>query len=365
MSLRVARVVHVVDSLRLGGTEMQAVTLARALAARGVVNHLVYSHAGPLAARLDGSDVSTERLAMGGGFLRPGMLGFVLRLARTLRARRADVVQSYGFYRNLPAVLAGRLAGVGAILTGRRGFGTHLTPAQHRVDRLAYRLAHRTVVNAAALRTWVIEHDAARPDAVVVIPNCVAEGGPITPARDPVVGMVANFRPPKDHVTFLHAAARVVETVPTAVIHLIGAGPEEATARRLAETLGLGSHVRFLGALEPDHVWTAVNRFAVAVLSSRSEGMPNTVLEAMAAARPVVATAVGDVPALVRDGVTGFLVPPGDAAALGAAIGRLLKDTALAADLGAAGRRHVLATHGAERIAQAFVDLYRTLGVPA
>jgi L-malate glycosyltransferase len=358
------RVVHVVDSLRLGGTEMQVVALARALAARGVGNHLVYSHPGPLDSRLDGTGVTTQRIEMK-GFFHPELLRYVLRLARTLRAQRADVVQSYGFYRNLPAALAGRLAGVRAIVAGRRGFGLHLRGSQHRVDRLAYRLAHRTVVNATALRTWLIERDRVSPEAVVVIPNCVADGGPITPARDPIVGMVANFRPPKDHVTLLHAAAGVVETVPTAEFQLVGAGPEEPAIRRLTEALGLGARVHFLGALGPDDVWKAVNRFAVAVLSSRSEGMPNTVLEAMAAARPVVATAVGDVPALVRDGVTGLLVPPGDATALAAAIGRLLKDPPAAAELGAAGRRHVLAVHGPDRMAGTFLDLYRSVGACA
>jgi len=358
------RVVHVVDSLRLGGTETQVVALVRAFAGAGVASHVVYSKSGPLDAELRGADVTTECLHMP-GLSHPALPRFIVQLARTLRRQRADVVQSYGFYRNFPAVLAGRLAGVRAIVAGRRGFGTHLTPAQRRVDRLAYRFAHRTVVNAAALRARLIEHEGVRPRAVVVIPNCVAERGAVTPARDPIVGMVANFRPPKDHATFLSAAARVMETVPTAEFHLIGSGDEEPTARRLADELGLGSRARFLGALEPDQVWEAVNRFAVAVLSSRSEALPNTVLEAMAAARPVVATAVGDVPTLVRDGVTGFLVRPGDATALASAIAVLLKDPARAAALGAAGRAHVLAAHGPARMAQAFLALYRTLGVSA
>jgi glycosyltransferase involved in cell wall biosynthesis len=358
------RVLHVLDSLRLGGTETQAVALVGALAGHGVASHVVHFQSGPLAARLNHPGVTRERVEVH-GFLRPGFPRLVLRLARAMRAQRADVVQSYGFYTNVPAVLAGRLAGVRAVVASRRGFGTHLTPAQRRVDRLACRLAHRIVVNAAALRAHVIEHEGARPDAVVVIPNCAAERGPITPAHDPIVGMVANFRPPKDHATFLHAAARVVETVPTAEFHLVGAGPEEAAIRRLADALELGSRVRFLGVLEPDAVWEAINRFAVAVLSSRSEGMPNAVLEAMVAARPVVATAVGDVPAIVRDGVTGILVPAADPTALGAAIGRILKDPALAADLGAAGRRHVLADYSPARMADQFLGVYRSLGARA
>ena len=108
-----------------------------------------------------------------------------------------------------------------------------------------------------------------------------------------------------------------------------------------------------------DAVWAEINRFAVAVLASASEGMPNAVLEAMAAARPVVATAVGGVPELVLDGVTGCLVAPGDDAALGAAIGRILKDPALAAAMGQAGRRHALRDHGPTRMAEDFLRLYR------
>ena len=357
------RIVHVLDSLALGGTETQAVALIQALAARRVANHVVLFHGGPLAARLDAADLTTEHVAVR-GFCRPGFASVVLRLARTMRAQRADVVQTYGFYTNVPGVLAARLAGVRAIVAGRRGFGTHLTAAQRRIDRLVCRLAHRTVVNATALRERLVA-GGMRADRLVVIPNCVAEGGPVTPAHDPIVGMVANFRPPKDHATFLHAAARVLDTVPTAEFHLVGSGPEEAAARRLVGTLGLGDRVRFLGALEPEAVWTALNRFAVAVLSSRSEGMPNAVLEAMVAARPVVATAVGDVPAVLRDGVTGLLVPAGDAAALGAAVGRVLKDPALAADLGTAARRHALATYGPARMAETFLDLYRALGARA
>jgi glycosyltransferase involved in cell wall biosynthesis len=357
------RVVHVLDSLQLGGTEAQAVALVRGLAERGVANHVVYFQSGPLGARLDAPGVTTQHVVVR-PFLRPGFVRLLARLARIFRDQGADVVQSYGFYTNVPAVLAGRLAGVRVIVASRRGFGVQLSAAQHRVDRLACRLAHRTVVNADALGRRMVE-EGARPDTIVLIANCVAERGPITPAHDPVVGMVANFRPPKDHATFLHAAARVVETVPTAEFHLVGAGPEEAAARALSDGLGLAGRVRFLGALEPAAVWAALNRFAVAVLSSRSEGMPNTVLEAMVAARPVVATAVGDVPALVRDGVTGLLVAPGDADALAAAVGRILKDPALAADLGAAARRQALAAHGPARMTGAFLDLYRALGARA
>lgn len=355
------RVVHVLDSLRLGGTEVQCVALVHGLAARGVASHLVHFQGGPLAARLVAPGVTTEHVPVA-GFLRPDFVRLVLRLARAMRRSRADVVQSYDFYSNLPAMLAGRLAGVRVLVASRRGFATNLRPAQRRVDRFARRLARRTVANAEAIRRQLIEEDGARPDAVVVIPNCVSERGPITPAQDPVVGMVANFRPPKDHATFLRAAARVVEMVPTAEFHLVGAGAAEGQGRRYAAELGLASRVRFLGGLPPEATWAAMNRFAVAVLSSLSEGMPNAVLEAMLAGRPVVATAVGGIPEVVRDGVTGCLVAAGDAAGLAAGVGRILKDPALAAAMGAAGRRQALTAHAPARMAERFLELYRALG---
>jgi glycosyltransferase involved in cell wall biosynthesis len=353
------RVAHVLDSLHLGGTETQCVALVRGLAARGIENRLVHFRAGPLRDQLDVPNVTVDRLDFD-GFLKPGFVRLVRRLAKDLRAWQADVVQAYGFYTNLPAVLAGRVAGVPVRVAGKRGFDTHLTPAQRRVDRLARRLAHTTVVNSEALRVRVAAE--AGPGNVTVIPNCVVERGPVAPAQDPIVGMVANFHPPKDQLTFLRAAAIVSERVPTAEFHLVGSGPNEPEARALAEELGLGARVRFLGSLPPHEVWAALNRFAVSVLSSQSEGMPNTVLEAMLAARPVVATNVPGVAEVLEHGVAGYLVPPRDASALAAPITELLEDPGRAASMGAAGRRHVLGAHGPDRMVDGFLELWHALG---
>jgi glycosyltransferase involved in cell wall biosynthesis len=353
------RVAHVVDSLNLGGTETQCVALVRGLAARGVENRVLYGHAGPLRERLDVPHVSLARLA-GRRFLSPGFVRYVWALARDLAAWRADVVQTYGFYTNLPGLLAGRIARVPVLVASKRGYDPHLSAAQRKMDALARRLAHATVVNAEALRAWLVAAEGAR--AVHVIPNCVLERGPVVPIEDPVVGMVANFLPPKDHLTFLRAATLVAERVPTAEFHLVGTGPGEAAARALAEELGVVSRVRFLGRLTPEDVWTALGRFAVSVLSSLSEGMPNAVLEAMLAARPVVATRVPGMDEVVRHGVTGYLVPPRDASALAAAVTPLLKDPGVAARMGAAGRQRVLTAHGAERMVDEFLSLWQSSG---
>ena len=359
MTLRVA---HVIDSLKLGGTEAQCVALVRGLAARGVANTVVYFTDGPLREQLELPGIAIQRRDCR-GFVRAGFARLVRQLARDLRAFRADVVQTYGFYSNVPGLLAARLAGVPVRAASQRGHGTHLTVAQRRVDRLVRRLAHVTVVNSDELRVSLGRDDPRRP--VAVIPNCVLERGPVAPLpphADPVVGMVANFRAPKDHGTFLRAAALVTERVPTAEFHLIGAGPEEPAARALATTLGIGDRVRFLGALPPEDVWAAIARFTVGVLASCSEGMPNAVLETMLAGRPVVATAVGGVREVVDHGVTGFLVPARDPVALATPIAELLEDSEMAARMGAAGRARARARHGVELMVDAFLTLWREAG---
>jgi glycosyltransferase involved in cell wall biosynthesis len=352
------RVAHVIDSLNLGGTETQCVALVRGLAARGVASRVVYGHPGPLHERLQVPHVSSIRLAAR-SFRGLGLVRHVRALTRELAAWRPDVVQTYGFYTNLPGLLAGRLARVPVLVAGKRGYDPHLTARQRRVDALARRLAHATVVNADAVRAWLVREEGVR--RVHVIPNCVLERGPVTPIEDPVVGMIANFVPPKDHATFLRAAARVAVEVPAAEFHCVGGGPGEPAARALADELGLVARVRFLGRLAPDDVWLALGRFGVSVLSSLSEGMPNAVLEAMLAARPVVATRVPGMDEVVRDGVTGHLVPPRDPLALAAAVTQLLKDPGSAVRMGAAGRARALAAHGPDRMVDDFLRLWRAL----
>jgi glycosyltransferase involved in cell wall biosynthesis len=353
------RVAHLIDSLNLGGTENQCAALVRGLAARGIENLVVFNHPGPHRERLELPGVTLAHIPCA-GFVRPGFPRYVWRLAREFAAWRADVVQTYGTYTNLPGLLAGRFARVPVLVASKRGFDPHLSPALRRIDRVARRLAHATVANAEALRQWLVREERAR--GVTVITNCVLERGPVTPIRDPVVGMVANFQPWKDHETFLRAAALVVEQVPTAQFHLVGDGPNAAAARALAADLGLGSRVCFLGRLAPDAVWAALGRFAVSVQSSFSEGMPNAVLEAMLAARPVVATDIPGMREVVQHEITGYLVPPLDPAGLAAAIARLLEDPELATRLGAAGRRHVLTAHGQDRMVDDFLRLWRALG---
>ncbi|QIA26691.1 glycosyltransferase family 4 protein [Thermaerobacter sp. PB12/4term] len=182
------------------------------------------------------------------------------------------------------------------------------------------------------------------------------------------VVMVARFEPPKDHATLLQAVALLEEgslgspgpvpnCVPNWVVELAGDGPLLPGAVKLARTLGIGHRVRFLGA-QPDGAG-AVQDAAVAVLCSQREGLPLAVLEAMAAGVPVVASAVGGVPEAVRPGVTGYLVPPGDPAALAHCLRLLLADPILRQRMGAAARARYESRFTVDRMVEATLAVYR------
>lgn len=359
-------VIHVIDNLSPGGTERQCVELVRALSRLGVGNAVFYFRPGPLLAELDGAALTVCALEQA-NVRSVGFLARVAALAREIRRWAPDVVQTYGCYGNVRGLLAAFLSGVPVRIAGRREFGMCLSLGQRRADRWAWRLAHRIVANSEAVRRQLITDEHVRPDKVVVIRNglhlgpWLAASEPLNGDADAVVGMVAHFREEKDHVTFLRAAGEVLKTVPSARFCLVGSGPLEPVVREWARRLGIAPRVEFRGQLEGEALRATVRQFRVSVLASKSEGLPNAVLESMAAGRPVVATAVGGTPELIEDYVTGFLVPPAQPAALAERIVRLLRDPALAKSMGERARKKVEGEFTADRMACQFRDLYREL----
>ena len=175
----------------------------------------------------------------------------------------------------------------------------------------------------------------------------------------PIVGSVASFTPQKDHAGLLDAFARVRAQVPDAQLLLIGAGPLEQQVRSLVGKLGLQDHVRLLG--RRTDVAELLPGFDVFVLGSRFEGLPISLLEAMASEIACVATHVGGIPEALRDGHDGRLVPPGDPETLGAAIVALLSDASARFSLATAGCERVRARFSIDRAVLRTEELYREL----
>jgi glycosyltransferase involved in cell wall biosynthesis len=184
-----------------------------------------------------------------------------------------------------------------------------------------------------------LEKRGAGPEILFVVHNGVRDIAPdlrAGPGRSPVrICSVARLEAPKDHATLLQALAGLRSEAWE--LDLVGDGPLESSLRRQAAALGIAGRVRFLGYQpDPASVLAGAQLF---VLSSRSEAFPRSVLEAMRAGLPVVASAVGGVGEAVIDGVTGLLVPPGSPEALSAAIGELIRSAPRRQQLGAVARR--------------------------
>ncbi len=143
---------------------------------------------------------------------------------------------------------------------------------------------------------------------------------------------------------------------------LLGGDGEQAQVRARADALGLGEKVALLGWVQSEAKAQLLGGSGVYVLPSYFEGLPMSILEAMAAGMPIISTPVGGIPEAVSDGVEGFLVPPGDVAALGERIARLLADPALAQRMGAAGRRRVESTFSSEAVLPQLERIYNELG---
>jgi glycosyltransferase involved in cell wall biosynthesis len=167
---------------------------------------------------------------------------------------------------------------------------------------------------------------------------------------------VARFVPEKDHASLVRAFSRVLEAVPEAFLLVVGEGPLMDATARLCREHGISDHVKLAGPRRD--VPRLLRLFDVFALSSITEGTSISLLEAMAAEVPVVATSVGGNPGLVAHGVTGLLCPAGDPDALAARIVEVLGNPALGRALAAAARAKVLAQHSLERTAAAYASLY-------
>jgi glycosyltransferase involved in cell wall biosynthesis len=183
------------------------------------------------------------------------------------------------------------------------------------------------------------------------------------PHGSPIVGNVAALVPHKGQRHLIEAAALVVKRVPDARFVIAGEGELRPALERLIKEHRLDKHV-FLAGFRPD-ILSVHKSFDVFVMSSVTEGLGTSLLDAMACGKPVVATTAGGMPEVVDDGKTGILVPPRDHTAMADALIRLLSSAELRARMGAAGLERVRATFSAERMVQDTLEIYRRVAMHA
>lgn len=343
----VTTVLHLSSSSGPGGAETVMASVASGLDTSRYRSVVCLFRDGWLRERCEGLGLETHVVRMNGML----DLEWLRRFTRLLRERGVGLIHAHEFGANTYGTLAGRLARVPVVATvhGRSYY----------TDRRRRRLAYRVVSRAAAmvavsedLKRFVVERAGVSARRVRVVYNGIGPAEPVSKdatARlradlglhrgERVVAVVGSLYGVKGHRFLLEATPGVLAACPSTVFLIAGRGESEAALRTQAKSLGIDARVRFLGFRQDVPALLAL--CDVFVLPSLSEGLSIAILEAMAAARPVVATKVGGNPELVVHSETGVLVECADPAGLASAVTRLLTNPAEARRLGENGRSRV------------------------
>ena len=351
------RVLMFIQSLELGGSETQCVEVARQLKAEGYGVAVGCLRAGgPLKARLDEAGLECVEFPVRTSLLRPNTILQMLKLVAFIRRRKFRIVHTNDLYSNLFAVPAAWLARVPVIISSRRDLARWwwYTPVRRKILRKVQGLSTKILVNSEAVRQDLLIKDGFAPHRIHVVYNGIgtkkfvlakADREKLLPgiaSSHKLIIMVANMHAgAKGHGDLIEAAGTVRETCPEARFLLAGDGEMRPLFEDQVRTLGLAEIFVFLG--HRTDIPQLLSCCDIGVLASKSEGLPNAVLEYMAAGLPVIATTVGGVPEIIENEVHGLLIPPENPAALSRAILRLLKDPQLRERLGKAGRERVRA----------------------
>ena len=360
------RVLHVVEAMHQGGAETLVVEHVRHAGAGVESLVCALNRGGPA---MEAAEALGARTFVLGDA--PDRLSRLIQLARLMRSERVAVANGHNPTGGLYAALAGKLAGVPVVVRTEHSIhyrGRHSALYPSLIEPLVTLLTRRVIGVCEAVREshavrlrWaesrfvtiangISQARAARAREAVRNELGIAEGGR-------VVLTIASLTPQKAQHVLIDAFAWLHPRVPGARLLIAGEGPLQAALESRARASGAGDRVRFLGPrADVADLVQAADLFA---LSSVREGLPITLLEAMRAGCPAVATHVGGAREAIEDGVTGRIVPPGEPVALGQALLELLSDPVRARALGAAGRERWARCFTAERMVSETEALYR------
>jgi glycosyltransferase involved in cell wall biosynthesis len=362
-------VLHVICSLPLGGAENQVVTLASALSSdRYKIHVCCLRREGVQANVLRARGINVIALNMR---LRYWPIA-VYRLYRLIKQLKPQIVHTHMNEAGIWGGMAGKLAGVPVIIATEHSIA--FTRKRHMfIELLINYFADKRTAVSEEIRQCYIENQLGSPEKIITIPNAVdVERFVGLNSRNQLrtqigvnasfllIGTVARLVQPKRLDYLIEAARLVCDAVPQARFLIIGDGTLREELEGQAVQLGLApEYVRFLGSRQdvPD-LLSALDIF---VLSSEMEGLPVSLLEAMAASKPIVVTRVGAIPQVIQDGHSGLLVSPHDPAGLARAILTLIGDSTLRESLSREAYRTVEARFSTDIVRQQIIALYGSL----
>lgn len=363
----VKRVLHIIDSLHLGGAQEVVLNLATCGSSR--FRHEV--------ATLHGHGIYWDRLKKAGikvHSLSPHKFlpAYLASIPWRILADKPDILHCHLIPSNIIAKPLGALLGVPVIINHDH------TNDPHRIDnkillaldKSTNHFAHHIIAVAAACRDFLISHESIPPEKISLVPNAIdlrrfspgkasrddARAQLGLPAGSRIVAGVGRLNPQKNFALFLDIAAQLAPRFPDLHFLLAGDGPEEQMLREKASALGIANRVTFSGYVADTRlVYLAAD---VLLMPSRYEGLPMTLLEAMAMGLPVVASKLDGIAEVISDGAEGFLVSSDDAALFVERTAALLADAELSSRISKNARAKIEAHFSVERMTSAVEDIY-------
>jgi glycosyltransferase involved in cell wall biosynthesis len=343
--MRRSPVIHMQKVAGISGSEAHLLSLLPRLRERGWDVRMLMLHEGEQGAWDFARALADRGVPLDAIKIRADVdpIAFAELVAYLVRKRPA-ILHTHLVHAETYGLLAGTAARVPVRFSTKHGFNEFREmPYFGLADRAVASLAHVEIAISRGLARYLEEVEGFDGESFEIVHYGIEPDGMPKPygGERPRLLCVGRLIPIKGHIVLLRAFAAAHRELPGLEMAIAGRGPLEPALRALARELGVGDAVRFLGHVVP--IQDAIEDAAVVVVPSMGEGFGMVALEAMERARPVVAAAIGGLGEIVRDGVTGVLVPPGEADPLAAAILRVASDPELARRMGEAGRERALA----------------------
>jgi glycosyltransferase involved in cell wall biosynthesis len=365
------RLLKFLTNFKIGGTERQFVQVAQKIDTNRFDLHVsCFERIGSFLPSIESRGIPLSEFPIR-RLYSPSTWRAQWQFARYLREQQIHIVHTYGFYPNFFAIPAARLAGVPVVIASIRDMGVVLEASKRRAQRAACRLATHILANADAVRDRLIQEgydggkiSVIRNGIVPVQNERLERGGPLRrefgiPDDAPILLVLSRLNELKGIPYLLHAMPSILAQFPKVRLLIVGDGAQRQTLESYAESLGLKRAAIFTG-FRLD-VPSLLRETSISVLPSLSEGLSNVLIESMAAGVPVVTTQVGGNSEVIRNGVTGLLVPPRNSAELSRAILQLLNDPEMAECMGKVGILHIRQRFSIDRAVHETEQLYTAL----
>ncbi len=369
--MKLINVLHLIQGLEFGGLENVTLNLL------GNLNKELYKTSiccfdtlGDLSGRISG-DIKVHFLKRKQGI----DYSYPFKLARLLKKKQVQILHLHNSTAFFYGVIAGKLAGVPAIVYTEHARDVFPNLKVRIADKLLSYFTDKIIVVADYLKKNLIKHEKFDGKKISVIYNGIdTEEFNIRPDRlkkrkemdidikAPVIGIVARLDPIKNHACLIKAMKHVISKFPEAVLLIVGDGPIHSELIDLVKDLKLEKNVRFLGTrTDVPEIMSVIDVF---VLCSRSEGLSVTLLEAMAAGKPVIATSVGGNPELIEHDINGLLVESDDEEGLSKALIELLTDKLKSIKLGESAKKKIVENFTVNNMVRKYEKIYETCSSP-